>query len=323
MNLPSLFEERYFELRAQNANSTPPNTHAAVLRPGSEGCLSFEVLEEGTNLDGISYTWGWTGQDEMDTDQHFTYEYGLYWLPMYNEDAQTSIEVPSGAGYTTDAGKDKKLLDNIKAIWDRVWPKTDNQSPENISWNPTHTDLEIGDLDTGLAYQPGRIPLEMLHAPEKPARLFHRRVWGGWIHQNAFRTGNGTKVRYQEKHKGMIRRGINVNRPGYLAWIYTVPADIPAGDFDDPQTRLPRANRYENLRYRAPALDKVTGVPTIWPSTEDDFLRNMTQWRTDGNRQLVQQSLDVHAFLRYHYDRRTNEVRMAESAAASPPGDNA
>lgn len=320
MDLPHIFEERYEEIRNTDAGSVAPNLHAKILQPGAENCLSFEVLEEGTNLDGIAYTWGFTGAEEIEADQHFTYELGLYWLPMYNEDAQRAIEVPLLAA-ATDSARDRALKDEVKKIWDRVWPKTDNLDTDNLGdfWTPTHSDLEIGDVDTALAYQPGKLPLEMLHSPEKPARLFHRRVWGGWIHGNCFRTGNGTKVRYQERLKGMIRRGINANRPGYLAWIITIPNDIPAGDFDDPQTRLPRSRRFENARYRCPAISKVAGVPTIWPSTEDDFLRNATQWRTDGERQMVQQKLDTFTFLRYHYDRRTGEVRMAESSPAPEP----
>lgn len=298
--LAPLFSERWYEDRDLAAGQT---LHF----------LQVEAVPARSNLGAIRYDITLQTHDTIVDDQVTPIQMGAYWIPLFNDDAAA-----------TPADKAA-----VATLFNRAVPKisefpnanmADNTDTSDL-WTPTNADYQVGDIDTALIWQPGKIPLEALTNPVQAAELFRLREWCGWSEGNCYRVGNlegqnaeaKSRVRGMIKSKGIIRRGISPMTPGLIVWYMNVP-DVLADDaWDDWDRKMPRQAIFETYNFLAPEIDRVTGNMIIAPSSDDDWLRWTYYAETTGDRQWIEAAWDIRMHLFYHYSR--SPIGMAVDGA--------
>ena len=289
MPLAPLFAERYYENRELVANAVH--------------ILQVQVLPARCNLGAIRYDITLQTASAMKDDEMTAVQLGAFWIPLFNDDAAATP--PNRAAAVT--------------LFNRAVPKISDYPTESMIdstdasdlWTPANADYTVGDIDTALIWQPGKIPLSVLTNPVSAAEIFRMREWVGWSEGNCFRVGalDGTDgdahayVRGQLKSKGIIRRGITPSTPGMIMWYLNIPTIPDDGWWDDWDRLMPRQGLFETLNFLAPEVDRVSGNNIIYPSSDDDWLRWTYAAETTGTRQWIAANWDVRMHLFYHHSR--------------------
>ena len=191
-----------------------------------------------------------------------------------------------------------KVSDELTGVgWHDVEnnPSTDADNASTIS----NEDLELGDTDGNLVWQPGKLNKSAYTNPAETARLIHHRQKSGWPYQGtAFRTaatGNarGPTVRTMTKHNWSVE--LATITESYFMVVMCIPGNWSDTTYDEwgDAYLTPRQQNWSSLKYMTPELEKVSGQQTIYPSTVEDFERHMEILYTNGDRQWNQQALDI------------------------------
>ena len=280
--MDNLFNEVYQELQG-------------TMLPGHEYILHVEAYEAGTHMAGwherrtvqsdnysptlgamttpIALALADSGGALKYHEQCRWYEYDVY-LPMLGSD---TAETPD-------------TLAEVKTMVDQVVPKVETTSPL-ADWTISGTDVQLGDTDTALIYQMGKLSLDLLTNPGTVGGIIRKNLkWGGLIWGNAIRYTDTVAV-LQEKSVQFNAFNVIFPTPSLIVHMMGIPADFDAEEWDAEATYFPVGGRFERLRFNAPRENKLTGALSILPSTENDARRWFTAWRTTGERQLVQKKL--------------------------------
>ena len=204
-------------------------------------------------------------------------------------------------------------MQNVKdMLYDVLVPKTDPTdlsglgSPIRQGEAGLEAQLEQGDADNNLVWQPGRINTAAFFTPATEVmRVHHQRFRAGWPlgGDTAFRTADGlcnTRVNTS------FNVGFGPLPTEHVFLIMLVnPADFDVKNWDDLNPYiLPRENDWDNYKWMTPEMNKITGQESIHPATEDDFWRFADIHYTNGtNRQWVQRTLDYYGDIDVHIDR--------------------
>ena len=296
MPFPNLTPKRYIEERGK-----------AV---GAEYCLMYQPLQVHAkgNID-IDLSFSSAGDIPIDTFHAF--QVAAYMFPMTRAD-RNSVLIDS--------------FEKAKALYDETVPKTigTNLSGFGSPLRQGTTDLDklikTGDVDTNLAWQPGRINMSAYADPAEYHEVFRQRYKVGWPlggDAHAYRTGDGV-VRTRMPVGTQISFGPLMTQT-YFVMMLVIPADIDDDDWDKiNQYIVPRGGMWESMNWMTPQVDRITGQENIAPATADDFWRMAELWATTGDRQWAQQALDYFGTIDIHVDRSRVESNFGIPAGDAP-----
>ena len=332
MPFPKLMGEIYNERRGAN----PPANRTARFNKNSETIFGYRAVPAGAVVDAIQYQIVVQSSKAYLSDQQHTAQLDCWWLPEY------------GAGRTATV----TTYTALKNLYDERVAKVEvqdfvgNAGNRNNIWTPTESDIQLGDDDNNLRYQPGRVSLEHLTDAHEAANLFSRRLWMGYMHGNAYRVGGvrgsgedaKSYVRTQLVLKGWIRKAVATQRPGYIVWVLNNPNTIDdqytgsgangsQAENDELAKAMPRQGEWAALNFLAPDYDRLEGHGTIYPSNSDDYLRWVKQWATDGHgddndKQLLAMDLDVNWHMTDLWNRAADRMIVPAATTTNPIGNS-
>ena len=274
MKMPNLLGERYKEW--------------ASLAVAEEHIIDWEVIPRGASLRYQDYRIIMRSVNPVQAHQLMVTRLTCWWLPVYGADA---------AEVVTDR-------DGLKLLYDKYVPKVSAPAGEAADYNDadSETDLQLGDVDTHLFYQPGQISLATLTNPAMPAMLYDRQEWLGQDIGKGYLIQNARTQVMRSVHEGYVRRGLRANTDGYLVWVLVIPNHVGDDAFSIDAT-FPQDREFNSLSFLAPTMDPIMG----WRAdgaNRADWLRWVSHWVIEGDdggdqddkQTLVQQPLRVSFF---------------------------
>lgn len=268
--LPKLLGRRYKEYGA--------------LAHSAEHVIDWEIVPPHANVEYMAGNIVMMGNAEVNNYNTMWVEVNAWWLPVYGSD--------QAAAFSTKAA--------LKTYYDRMVPKAQSIRA-NETWSPDgagtpDAELHLGDADTNLRYQMGKLNLKVLTNASDPARLYHRRLRLGWMEKKAFRTGNSTMVKYAHNLPFNIPTGLQTTIPGYIIFVLTNPADVVDNHFEESDTFIP-TNEFEEWDFLAPQWSLFSeskslggGDLNTWRRWSDSFV---IEQGTATYRQSLQTALDI------------------------------
>lgn len=237
----------------------------------AEHIIDWELIPRGANLQyqDVFIALGAANGDanRSGLEECMTYQLDCWIIPVYGSDATETVDSRAG----------------IKNLYDMYVPKSEDTDP-NAALTLTETDVEIGDDDNSLIYQPGKISLMALADPGKPARIVHRRPWLG-RHEGKFVRVADNLIRFSDEHKLTIKRAYHANTPTYIVWVLTIPNNVADGAFEE-RTTFPKNTDWVEWDFLAPQWDPILGVRS------NDFNSGATAlnaWRAWSTHWMVEQ----------------------------------
>ena len=277
IKMPDLLGERYKEW--------------ASLPFAAEHIIDWEAIPRGAHLKYQDYRIILRSVGTRPAHQMMVTRLTCWWLPVYGTDATTVVN-------TTSA---------LKLLYDKYVPKIASDSdgmggPGQYDDADSAGELQLGDADTNLFYQPGAVSLATLTNPAKPAMLYDRQEWLGQDIGKGYLVQNAQTQTMRSVHEGYVRRGLRAPTDGYLVWVLVIPGQIGDDTFTVAES-FPADREFNSLSFLAPTMDPIMGWRADG-SSRQDWLRWVTHWLVEGDanadeddkQTLVQTALRVSFF---------------------------
>lgn len=290
---------------------------------GTETILDYVHIPYGGTVYPMPYDYVLWSSEEVDPENVMIYDLRHWLLPCYGADRQ---EIPYEPEDIKDLYNRRIIKVNPSApstAWTFTRPSDPDNSDQEDDWNP----FQLGDADTNLVYQMGRISRRVFADPGEAAMLTKVRNRMGFLEGKSFRKGNSAKVFYSDRVSGVIPGRIHAATTDLIVVaILTIPTDITSSDFrtdsnalvagyqsDNMPTsdNLPADKEWESLRaFLAPQREPILGLSQSTATAVGDALKYMVKWdiRNESKKQLQQKKLSWRGGMSPTYDRNWNSA---------------
>jgi len=263
--------------------------------------FDWEYLPEGAMMQWNMIDLIIQSKDEVNANEFSFIDIAAVWLPLYDADA---AEAPS-----TRAA--------INTLINKRVPKIDPTSPLS-DFSVSEDEYVLGNEDTNLMWQPGKITLKALTDPGKIGFLFHRRHRLGYAEGSAYRTNTAAssypKVRLISRIQDMVTTGLKAPTPGIVAFFLTNPDTEADNTFEESST-VPLDNEFENLAFLVPRWDPILGTRTLASADLDAWRRWAVSYVVEQGaspRQWSQASLDLRCHRQVMFSRVVSSGNITE-----------